>query len=195
MGHLGGSAVGCLPSAQVVILESRIGSHIGLPVRSQLLPLPMSLSLSVCFSWINKKNLKRKKQKKPNPCFVYKMRRKDGFLWFKFQTCFDSITLLVIFFPVYIQFLSPVSLYKGYCCNFSVTTVSAKTQCKCISNYLDHKMDGVCLDVLTNPWREISVKAISPQAFAFLIIWIKATSAHLLFRNGQLYLLVCGLSC
>lgn len=56
-------------------------------------------------------------------------------------------------------------------------------------------MDAVKMDVLTKPWGEISVKAISPQASAFLIIWIKATSAHLLFRDGQLYLLVHGLGC
>ena len=45
--RLGGSAVEHLPSAQGVILGSGIKSHIGLPVRSLLLPLPMSLPLSV----------------------------------------------------------------------------------------------------------------------------------------------------
>ena len=41
-----------LPSAQGVILGSGIKSHTGLPVGSLLLPLPMSLplSLSVCLS-------------------------------------------------------------------------------------------------------------------------------------------------
>ena len=39
-----------LPLAQVVILGSRIESHIGLPARSLFLPLPMSLPLSVCLS-------------------------------------------------------------------------------------------------------------------------------------------------
>ena len=43
---MGGSVVERLPSAQDMILESRIESHIGLPVRSLLLPLPMFLCLS-----------------------------------------------------------------------------------------------------------------------------------------------------
>ena len=47
MGHLGGSVVGHLPSAQIVILGSRIESLIGLPTRSLLLPLPMPLPLSL----------------------------------------------------------------------------------------------------------------------------------------------------
>ena len=46
MGHLGGSVVEHLPLAQGVIL----GSCIGLPVGSLLLPLPMSLHLSLCIS-------------------------------------------------------------------------------------------------------------------------------------------------
>ena len=48
---MGGLAVEHLPSAQGVILESlesRIESHIRLPAESLLLPLPMSLPLSVC---------------------------------------------------------------------------------------------------------------------------------------------------
>ena len=47
-GHLGGSAVEHLPSAQGVIPGARIESHIRLPTGSLLLPLPMSLPLSVC---------------------------------------------------------------------------------------------------------------------------------------------------
>ena len=46
-GHLGGSAVEHLPSAQGMILGSGINSHVGFPVRSLLLPLPMSLPVSV----------------------------------------------------------------------------------------------------------------------------------------------------
>ena len=48
LGHLGGSAVECLPLAQGVIPGSRIESHIGLPAWSLLLLLPVSLSLSLC---------------------------------------------------------------------------------------------------------------------------------------------------
>ena len=44
-GCLGGSVVGCLPSAPGVILGSGIESHIGLLARSLLLPL-----LSLCVS-------------------------------------------------------------------------------------------------------------------------------------------------
>ena len=46
-----------LPSAQGVILESRIESHIRLPVWSLLLPLPRSLPLRL----MNKKIFKRRK--------------------------------------------------------------------------------------------------------------------------------------
>ena len=53
-GRLGGSAVGRLPSAQGLILETRdeshIESHIGLPTGSLLLPLPGSLPPSLCIS-------------------------------------------------------------------------------------------------------------------------------------------------
>ena len=49
MGRLGGSVVEHLPSTQGVILGSWVESHIGLPAGSLLLPLPMSLSLSVSF--------------------------------------------------------------------------------------------------------------------------------------------------
>ena len=58
---LGGLAVGRLPSAQVVIPGSRIKLCIGLPVRSLLLPPPMSLPLSASISheWINKSLKKR----------------------------------------------------------------------------------------------------------------------------------------
>ena len=54
-GHLGAlnSAVECLPSAQVMILDPEIESHIRLLVESLLIPLPMSLPLSLCLSWIN----------------------------------------------------------------------------------------------------------------------------------------------
>ena len=54
MGCLGGSVVECLPSAQGMILGPGIESHIGLPVWSLLLSLPvslrLSLSLPVCVS-------------------------------------------------------------------------------------------------------------------------------------------------
>ena len=46
-GRLGGSAVERLPSAQGMIPESGIESHIGLLAWSLLLPLPVSLPLSV----------------------------------------------------------------------------------------------------------------------------------------------------
>ena len=46
LGCLGGSAVQRLPLAQVIILRTRMESHIGLPAWSLLLPLPVSLSLS-----------------------------------------------------------------------------------------------------------------------------------------------------
>ena len=46
-GCLGGSAVVHLPLAQGMILGSRIESRIRLPVWSLLLPLPMSLPLSL----------------------------------------------------------------------------------------------------------------------------------------------------
>ena len=48
VGCLSGSEVEWLPFAQGVILESTIKSHIGLRAWSLLLPLPMSLPLSVC---------------------------------------------------------------------------------------------------------------------------------------------------
>ena len=37
-----------------------IQSHIGVPAWSLFLPLPVSLPLSLCLSWINKQNLKKK---------------------------------------------------------------------------------------------------------------------------------------
>ena len=46
-GHLGGSVVEHLPSAQVVIVRSGIKSHTGLPMGSLLLPLLMCLPPSV----------------------------------------------------------------------------------------------------------------------------------------------------
>ena len=49
-GHLGGSVVERLPLAQGMILGSGIEFRVGLPTRSLLLPLPMSLPLSVCLS-------------------------------------------------------------------------------------------------------------------------------------------------
>ena len=42
-GHLGSSVVECLLLAQSMILRPWIESHIGLPERSLLLPLPVSL--------------------------------------------------------------------------------------------------------------------------------------------------------
>ena len=50
LGHLGGSAVECLPLAQGVIRGSGIESHIRLLEGSLLLPLSMSLPLSLCLS-------------------------------------------------------------------------------------------------------------------------------------------------
>ena len=46
-GHLGGSVFEHLPLAQGMIPGSGIESHIGLPAWSLLLPLPVSLPLSV----------------------------------------------------------------------------------------------------------------------------------------------------
>ena len=45
LGHLGGSALEHLPSAQGVILGSGIKSHVGLPAWRLLLPLSVSVSL------------------------------------------------------------------------------------------------------------------------------------------------------
>ena len=53
-GHLGGSVVGRLLSAQGIIPVFGIEAPIGLPVGSLLLPLPVSLPLSVCVSLMNK---------------------------------------------------------------------------------------------------------------------------------------------
>ena len=50
MGRVGGSAVERLPSDQGMIPESGIKSHMGLPGGSLLLPLPVSLPLSLCLS-------------------------------------------------------------------------------------------------------------------------------------------------
>ena len=47
LGHLGGSVIEHLPSAQVVILESWIESRIGLPAWSLLLPLLLPLPVSL----------------------------------------------------------------------------------------------------------------------------------------------------
>ena len=47
-GLLGGSAVEGLLSAQGELLESRIEYNVGFPAGSLLLPLPMSLPLSLC---------------------------------------------------------------------------------------------------------------------------------------------------
>ena len=46
-GSLGGSVVSRLPLAQGTILESRDGSHVRLPAWSLLIPLPVSLPLSL----------------------------------------------------------------------------------------------------------------------------------------------------
>ena len=53
LGHQGGSVVERLPLAHFMILASGIKSHIGLPTGSLLLPLPVSLPLSV--SLVNNK--------------------------------------------------------------------------------------------------------------------------------------------
>ena len=53
-GHLGGSAVEHLLLVQGMIRGPGIESHIRLPEWSLLLPLPVSLPLSLCLSWINK---------------------------------------------------------------------------------------------------------------------------------------------
>ena len=47
---LSGSTVEHMPSAQSVIPGPKIESHIGVPARSLLLPLSISLPLSVCLS-------------------------------------------------------------------------------------------------------------------------------------------------
>ena len=47
MGTMGCLDVEPLPSAQILILGSKIESHIGLLASSLLLPLPMSLPLSL----------------------------------------------------------------------------------------------------------------------------------------------------
>ena len=49
-GCLGGSAVECLPPSEGMIPGSGIKSHTRLPTGSLLLPLPMSLPLSLCLS-------------------------------------------------------------------------------------------------------------------------------------------------
>ena len=49
-GHLGGSVVEHLPSAEGMIWGPGIESHTGLPARSLLLSLPMSLPLFPCLS-------------------------------------------------------------------------------------------------------------------------------------------------
>ena len=63
-GHLGGSVVEHLPLAQVVILGSRDRVPHQAPCGSLLLPLPVSLPLSVCLSWINKVFKKKMKERK-----------------------------------------------------------------------------------------------------------------------------------
>ena len=50
LGHLGGSVVEHLPLAQGVIPGSGMEAYVGLPAWSLLLPLPVSLPLSVCVS-------------------------------------------------------------------------------------------------------------------------------------------------
>ena len=52
-GHLGGSVVKCLPLTQVMILGSWDGVPHQLPAGSLLLPLPMSLPLSLSVSLMN----------------------------------------------------------------------------------------------------------------------------------------------
>ena len=53
-GCLGGSVAERLPSVQGVIPDFGIESHIRVPVRSLILPLPVSLPLSLCCLWISK---------------------------------------------------------------------------------------------------------------------------------------------
>ena len=52
-GHLGGSVIVCL-WLRAWSRGPGVESHIRLPTGSLLLPLPMSLPLSLCLSWINK---------------------------------------------------------------------------------------------------------------------------------------------
>ena len=56
MGSLGGAAVWRLPLAQGAILETRIESHVGLPVHGACFSfcLCLCLSLSLCVTIINK---------------------------------------------------------------------------------------------------------------------------------------------
>ena len=66
MGHLGGSVVECL-QLRAWSRGPGIKSHIGFPPGILLLPLPMSLPLSVCLSHLNRQNLKKKKKKSTQP--------------------------------------------------------------------------------------------------------------------------------
>ena len=61
LGRLGGSVVEHLPLAQVISRGPGMESRIGLPAGSLFLPLSMYLPLSVCFSGINNKILKKNK--------------------------------------------------------------------------------------------------------------------------------------
>ena len=54
LGHLGGSVVECLPLAQGTIPGSWDWVPHQASCRELLLPLPISLPLSMCLSWINK---------------------------------------------------------------------------------------------------------------------------------------------
>ena len=64
LGHLGGSVVELLPLAQVMIWGPGIEFHIQVPIGNLLLPLPMSLPLSLCVSLMNKNIQSSKKKKK-----------------------------------------------------------------------------------------------------------------------------------
>ena len=55
--QLGGSVVERLPSAEGVIPGSRIDSYSGLSVRGLLLPLPMSLCLSLIINTFKRKEV------------------------------------------------------------------------------------------------------------------------------------------
>ena len=70
-GCLDGSVVKLCFQLRAWSWSSGIKSHIRLPEKSLLLPLPVFLLLSVGLSWINKWNLKKKKTKKnvPNEAF------------------------------------------------------------------------------------------------------------------------------
>ena len=62
LGHLGGQRLSICLGLRWWPRGPGIGSHVGLATGSLLLPLPVSLPLSLCLPWINK-SLKKKQNK------------------------------------------------------------------------------------------------------------------------------------